>query len=103
MDGEVPVRNVQTGNGNNLSKSLVSLSEGLARAGIAVVDLPISLLPQEPRQNLRRTARSIFHSLVSLQRDLADAAGKAIDDWTKDTHMDAAPTSTEASHGQAGK
>jgi len=79
--GEVRVRSVRTARSDNLVETVVAFGGGIARVGLSVVTLPLSVLPAESRQHLRNAAKEALSALAGLPGDLASVASTAIDEW----------------------
>jgi hypothetical protein len=53
--------------------------------GLGLLTLPLSILPPEPRQQVRQTIHDVMLALVSFPRELADVATTAIEEWATET------------------
>ncbi|NTV65046.1 MAG: hypothetical protein HGA65_16170 [Oscillochloris sp.] len=81
IQGEVRVRSVRTARSNNLVETVVAFGGGIARVGLSVVTLPLTVLPADSRQHLRNAAKEALSAVASLPGDLAKVADSAIDEW----------------------
>jgi hypothetical protein len=86
-EGDVRVRNVRTqAQGKDLFGSLLEGGNTLVRMGLGLLTLPLTILPPEPRQQVRQTIHDIMLALISLPRELAEVATTAIEEWATETN-----------------
>lgn len=88
--GEVRVRSVRTVRSGNLVDTVIGFGGGIARMGLSVATLPLSVLPVETRQHLRNAAKEVLTAVAGIPGDIAKVASTAIDEWAAKAEGDAA-------------
>jgi hypothetical protein len=82
--GEVRVRSVSTRRSDSFVESAVEFGGGVVRLGFSVFTLPLALLPSESRQHVRNAAKELMYAFAGLPGDIANVAGKAVEDWANE-------------------
>ncbi len=65
-------------------QSAGELSSNMIKLSLSTITLPLTLLPEETRENLGATTRNLVHTVAKTHYDLANAAFKAVDKWASE-------------------
>jgi hypothetical protein len=60
-------------------QAMQHFTRSLVRAGMGLAFIPVSMLPQEPRQHFRIASREFSHGLAKLAQKFADSLDEKAD------------------------
>jgi len=81
-EGEVRVRNVRTQQSGNLLNSVMEGGGNIIRVALGIITLPLSILPPEPREQVRNAMQDTIMAVASFPANWADVVTKAVEDWS---------------------
>jgi hypothetical protein len=82
-EGEVRVRNVRTEqSGGNLLNSVMEGGGNIIRVALGIITLPLSILPPEPREQVRNAMQDTIMAVAAFPANWADVVTKAVEDWS---------------------
>jgi len=81
-EGEVRVRNVRTQQSGNLLNSVMDGGGNIIRVALGIITLPLSILPPEPREQVRNAMQDTIMAVAAFPANWADVVTKAVEDWS---------------------